>query len=186
MIDPETVPTTVAGACLVSLPRFPDARGWFSQSFRREWLPGARPMVQGNLSFSRAGVLRGLHFHRRQADYWWVCRGRMFVALFDLRDGSPTAGERCEVWIGDGDEHGAAAMGLYVPPGVAHGFFAATEVLMQYLVDHVYDGGDEFGVAWDDPALGISWPAADPELSDRDRSNPPLAEVLRNPPGFTE
>ena len=184
MTDPELVPTTVFGAFLVPLPRFPDDRGWFSESFRQEWLPGARPMIQGNLSFSRAGVLRGLHFHLRQADYWWVCLGRMLAALFDLRAGSPTEGQRYEARLGDAEL--GPAHGLYVPPGVAHGFFAETDVLMQYMVDRVYDGDDEFGVAWDDPAVGISWPSSGPVLSDRDRGNPPLAEVLRNPPAFTE
>jgi len=170
LIEPELVPTSIAGAVLVSLPRFPDDRGWFSEAFRQEWLPGDRPMLQGNLSFSRAGVLRGLHFHLRQADYWFVCKGRMLVGLFDLRGGSPTEGERFEVWLDDGEA--GPARGLYVPPGVAHGFFAATDVLMQYLVDRVYDGGDELGVAWNDAAIGIAWPAADPVLSDRDRGNP--------------
>jgi len=183
LIDPEPVPTPVAGAYLVPLARFPDARGWFSETYRSAWLPGARPMVQANLSFSRAGVLRGLHFHRRQADYWWVCRGRMLAALYDLRAGSPTHGARFEAGLGEEDGPG---YGLYVPPGVAHGFLAETDLLMQYMVDHVYDGEDEFGVAWDDPALGIAWPSRDPVVSDRDRSNPPLAEVLRNPPAFTE
>jgi len=184
LIEPELVPTSVAGAFLVPLPRFPDDRGWFSESFRQEWLPGGRPMLQGNLSLSRAGVLRGLHFHLRQADYWWVSRGRMLAALFDLRAGSPTEGERLEVRLGDGSD--GPAHGLYVPPGVAHGFFAETDVLMQYLVDNVYDGGDEFGVRLDDPAIGIAWPAPDPVLSQRDTGNPSLAEVLRNPPPFTE
>jgi dTDP-4-dehydrorhamnose 3,5-epimerase len=183
LIDAEPVSTPVAGAYLLPLPRFPDARGWFSETFRSDWLPGARPMVQANLSFSRAGVLRGLHFHRRQADYWWVCRGRMLAALYDLRAGSPTQGARFEAGLGGEDGPG---FGLFVPPGVAHGFLAESDVLMQYMVDHLYDGEDEFGVAWDDPALGIDWRSADPVLSDRDRANPPLDEILRNPPSFTE
>ena len=70
-------------------------------------------MVQSNLSVSRAGVLRGLHFHRAQADYWCVLDGSAFVALYDLRDGSPTRGR---AWW-DTFDAGAGLCGLYVPPG---------------------------------------------------------------------
>jgi dTDP-4-dehydrorhamnose 3,5-epimerase len=157
-----------------------DARGSFAETYRREWLPsGAREMVQSNLSRSKQGVLRGIHYHREQADYWVVIEGKAFVALLDLRSGSPTEGERRELEM-DG-EHPS---GLYIPPGVAHGFYARTDVTLLYLVDAYYQASasDEHGIAWDDPELGISWPEPDPVLSDRDRSNPPLAAALRDPP----
>jgi dTDP-4-dehydrorhamnose 3,5-epimerase len=67
---------------------------------------------------------------------------------------------------------------------VAHGFYAETEVLLLYLVDSYYSGQDEFGLAWDDPALGLAWPSTDPVVSERDRSNPSLEQVLRDPPVF--
>jgi dTDP-4-dehydrorhamnose 3,5-epimerase len=134
-------------------------------------------MLQANVSRSRAGVLRGPHFHRRQADYWVVIEGRAFVGLIDLRAGSPTESERQQLTL-DGDE----PAGLYIPPGVAHGFYAQTDLILQYLVDTYHDGSDEFGVAWDDPDLGIAWPTTQPLLSERDRANPSLAEVLRDPP----
>jgi dTDP-4-dehydrorhamnose 3,5-epimerase len=134
-------------------------------------------MLQANVSRSKAGVLRGPHFHRRQADYWVVIEGRAFVGLIDLRAGSPTESERQQLTL-DGDE----PAGLYIPPGVAHGFYAQTDLILHYLVDTYHDGSDEFGVAWDDPDLGIAWPTTQPLLSDRDRTNPSLAEVLRDPP----
>jgi dTDP-4-dehydrorhamnose 3,5-epimerase len=155
-----------------------DHRGSFAETYRREWLPpGVRGMLQANVSRSRAGVLRGPHFHRRQADYWVVIEGRAFVGLIDLRAGSPTENERQQLTL-DGEE----PAGLYIPPGVAHGFYAETDLILQYLVDTYHDGSDEFGIAWDDPDLGIAWPTTQPLLSERDRTNPSLAEVLRHPP----
>ena len=151
-----------------------DRRGSFLETYRREWLPaGAREMVQSNISRSGAGVLRGPHFHRRQADYWVILEGRAFVGLIDLRDGAPGEGARQQL-IMDSTE----PQGLYIPPGVAHGFYAETDLVLLYMVDAYFDGADEFGIAWNDPDLGIAWPAADPIQSDRDRSNPSLAQVL--------
>jgi dTDP-4-dehydrorhamnose 3,5-epimerase len=180
---PDLVEQQIAGVFLVPLPTFPDSRGWFSEVYRQEWLPGGRPMVQSNLSSSRAGVLRGLHFHRRQADYWWVPSGAILVGLYDLRSGSPTAGVGTEVRLASDDPE---PKGLYIPKGVAHGFFAQTDVLMHYLVDEYHTGEDEFGVAWDDPEAGVRWGTTDPILSERDQSNPKLAEVLRSAPVFGE
>jgi dTDP-4-dehydrorhamnose 3,5-epimerase len=67
---------------------------------------------------------------------------------------------------------------------VAHGFYAETEVVLLYLVDAYFTGDDEFGLAWDDPGVGLTWPSADPILSERDLANPSLAEVLRDPPAY--
>jgi dTDP-4-dehydrorhamnose 3,5-epimerase len=70
---------------------------------------------------------------------------------------------------------------LLIPPGVAHGFCAVTDVALQYMVTAYYDGSDEHGFAWDDPDAAIRWPVAQPLLSDRDRSNPSLSAVLAQP-----
>ncbi len=171
--------TDIDGVLLVSLTRHADDRGSMTEIFRREWIPGSREMVQANLSRSRPNVLRGLHFHRRQADYWCVLEGEALVGLFDLRTGSPTEGGSAAVAVASDD-----LRCLYIPRGVAHGFYTATGLLLQYLVDEAYSGTDEFGVAWDDPEIGIDWPTRDPILSERDRTNPLLREVLRNPPPF--
>ncbi len=168
----------IAGLHLLHLDAHRDARGSLTEIFRRAWIP--LEVAQINLSLSRAGVLRGLHFHREQADYWCVLSGRAFVGLFDLREGSPTHRHKAEIRI----DAEAERMGLYIPPGVAHGFCAETDLSLAYLVDRGFTGRDELGVAWDDPDVGIAWPLADPILSERDRSNPPLAEVLRDPPRF--
>src|SRR5689334_5127052 len=101
-------------------------------------------MIQGNASFSRTGVLRGLHYHLKQADLWAPMMGSIQAALHDVRVGSPTEGVTETVEVGE-----AERVGLYIPSGVAHGFLALTDCLMTYLVDSYYDGSDELGVAWD-------------------------------------
>ena len=136
-------------------------------------------MLQSNLSRSRAGVLRGLHFHRHQADYWCLLAGRAFVGLYDLRADSPTQGAKAELRL-DADEPAA----LYLPPGVAHGLYAETEVVLLYVVDRYYTGEDEFGLAWDDADVAIRWPTTEPILSERDRSNPNLQQVMLDPPSM--
>ena len=177
---PENVDAGIQDVLLFPLTPHPDDRGSFTEVYRHEWIPGSSMMPQSNLSLSHANVLRGLHFHREQADYWCVLQGTAFVGLFDLRSGSPTEGKKTEIRIAADERR----QGLFIPPGVAHGFFAETEIALQYLVDRYFSGEDEFGVAWDDPDLGISWPASRPILSERDRSNPSLAEVLTDAPRY--
>lgn len=162
----------MAGVQVVELKLFPDSRGDFRETYRESWFPGRRPMVQGNGSRSQAGVLRGLHFHRKQADYWYVPFGRVLAALADLRVGSATQGKVALLEMGEGQERG-----LYIPPGVAHGYYALSDSMMTYLVDEYYDNSDEFGVAWDDPDLAIDWPGEPPILSERDQTNPRVADL---------
>ena len=168
--------THIDGVTVVDLRVHPDARGSFVEFYRESWLPTARSALQGNISRSTAGSLRALHFHRMQWDYWFVAAGEMFVAMADLRTGSPT--ERAVSTMRLSAE---TPRGLFIPPGVAHGFLAVTDLTLGYLVDRYFDGSDEWGIAWNDPELGIDWPATDPVLSERDRNNPRLAEVLRDP-----
>jgi dTDP-4-dehydrorhamnose 3,5-epimerase len=162
----------IEGVFVVSLEQMSDDRGRFVETYRREWIPGAAEMVQANRSDSRAGVLRGMHYHLFQADYWYVTKGRAVAGLYDFRESSPTAGNADIVELGDGAESG-----LYIPPGVAHGFYALADLTLTYLVDQYFDGSDEFGIRFDDPQLGITWPAGERILSDRDRGNPALAAI---------
>lgn len=168
----------IEGVLLLRLTSHADARGSLTEAYRRAWLPG-REMLQSNVSRSKANVLRGLHYHREQADYWCLISGRAFVGLYDLRQGSPTLREKVELHL----DAAEASTGLYMPPGVAHGFYAETDLTLLYLVDRYFTGDDEFGVAWNDPEIGISWPGPDPLLSERDRANPPLRDALADPPG---
>jgi dTDP-4-dehydrorhamnose 3,5-epimerase len=162
----------IRGVYVVPLRAFADDRGYFFESFRRGWIPGIRDMLQGNVSFSRKGVLRGMHYHLKQADFWLVPSGRVRAALCDLRTSSPTRGASEMLEMGDGNP-----IGLYIPKGVAHGFHALADSFMTYLVDEYYDNSDERGVRWDDPALGLSWGAERPIVSTRDQQNPALADV---------
>ncbi len=173
----EATEVGIEGALVLSLSSHEDRRGSVGEIFRREWIAGAGEMVQANLSISRAGVLRGLHFHRQQADYWCVLTGTAFVGLYDLRGGSPTFGAKAELTL----SADLGRSGLYIPAGIAHGFYAETDLMMAYFVDRIFDGTDEFGVAWNDPDVGISWPVDEPTLSDRDRGNPALTAVDRAP-----
>ncbi|HEX2296819.1 MAG TPA: dTDP-4-dehydrorhamnose 3,5-epimerase family protein [Actinomycetota bacterium] len=150
----------IDGVVVTPLERHDDERGFFSEIAR---FAGYR---QANHSRSRRGVLRGLHYHLEQADLWYVVRGSAQVALVDLRGDEPLV----ETITVDED----APCTIYVPPRVAHGFLALTDVDLVYLVTHEYDASDEHGVAWDDPALAIPWALPDPVLSERDRSNPRL------------
>jgi len=171
--------------------RHGDTRGSFRELWRASTFgaldpaesgapPGSEPrFVQANLSTSAAGVLRGLHYHSRQLDYWVVASGRAFVALVDVRPllahvGSAVVETRelaADEWV-------------VIPAGVAHGFLALEPLELYYLVTNEFDGSDELGFAWDDPAVGVPWPQVPatpdgrPILSDRDRTNPPLAELV--------
>lgn len=166
---------TIAGVVVRELKAFEDARGRFLETYRQEWFPGKPAMIQGNRSDSAANVLRGMHFHKKQADYWYVPQGRVFVALADLRQGSETEGAIATLYLGEGEGERA----VYIPPGVAHGYYAPQAATMTYLVDQYYDNTDEFGVAWNDPSLAISWPTdgQDPILSPRDQENPLVSEI---------
>jgi dTDP-4-dehydrorhamnose 3,5-epimerase len=162
----------ISGVYIVELESHPDDRGRFVETYRRTWVPGANEMVQGNRSDSQAGVLRGIHYHLFQADYWYVPSGRSFVALVDLRQSSPTFKTVETLEMGEQNE-----VGVYIPPGVGHGFYAITPVVMTYLVDQYFDGSDELGVRYDDPTLGVPWPEGDRIVSDRDAQNPALADI---------
>ena len=177
-----TAPLQVGIEGVLSFPLAPhtDDRGSVTEIFRREWIPGGREALQANLSVSEPNVLRGLHFHRQQSDYWCVLVGVALIGLFDLRAGSPTEGKKAEIRVDTAEGRQA----IHIPPGVAHGYYAETVVMLEYLVDAYYTGQDEVGLAWDDPAVGIEWPSSRPILSVRDRSNPSLAEVLRDPPRY--
>jgi dTDP-4-dehydrorhamnose 3,5-epimerase len=165
----------IAGVKVVHLCAFGDERGSFTETFRKAWFPERRwEAVQMNCSRSRAGVLRGLHYHHHQVDYWYAVQGSIRAGLVDLRRGSPTRGATQMVEMGDDNP-----LGLFIPIGVAHGFLALSDVVLTYLVDNYYDAHDEFGVAWDDPALGLDWGLSVqvPVVSRRDGVNPQLAEL---------
>jgi len=149
-----------------------DQRGLFIETYRRSWFPHGREMVQGNRANRQQGSVVGLHYHLHQADYWYVPLGSARVVLHDLREGGPTVGATLSLDL-SGENH----LGVFIPPGVAHGFAALTDMAITYLVDGYYNPADELGVAWDDTEIAADWGVTDPVLSERDRSNPRRADL---------
>jgi glucose-1-phosphate thymidylyltransferase len=143
----------------IPLPRFEDARGWLAEIARTSKLP--KPIRQTNVSFSRQGTVRGLHYHERGQDDLFVClQGRARVVALD-RDTGETYSEDI------GEDNFAA---VYVPGNLAHGFEALTDVLMLYHVTEEYDPDDpdEHGLPWNDPRVVDLWSRKSPILSERD------------------
>jgi dTDP-4-dehydrorhamnose 3,5-epimerase len=168
----EFIEQSIPGVILVNPAVHGDERGRFVETYRREWFADLPEMIQGNRSEKQAGALVGLHYHRNQADYWYVLRGTARVGLADLRVGSPTEGKAITI-----DLDGNQDQGLYIPRGVAHGFAALTDLLLTYLVDGYYNPDDELGVAYDDPTFDIDWGVVDPITSGRDQANPRFSDL---------
>lgn len=197
--DPTGGASALAGVRYGRLTRHGDSRGAFRELWRLSAfealdatvtgptadVAAGRPprFVQANLSDSAPGVLRGLHLHRRQLDYWVVTAGRAFVALVDVRPmlaGAPAPIVETRTIDADG--------WVVIPTGVAHGFLALEALAMLYLVTNEFDGSDELGFAWDDPTAAVPWPSPSelptpdgrPILSQRDLTNPSLVDLVRS------
>jgi dTDP-4-dehydrorhamnose 3,5-epimerase len=180
-------PTAIDGLLVIERSTRADERGFFREPFRLDELEaavgGAVRFVQQNHARSRRGVLRGLH-----AENWeklvYVPQGRVFVAVADVRPESPTFGKVATFELGDGEEagdtgDGGGRLSLFLPRGVGHGYCVLSDTAdYVYLVTEYYDGSDTHAVRWDDPDLAVPWPAIDPILSERDRHNPSLRDVV--------
>lgn len=164
----------ISGVFIVHLQPFADERGRFLETFRTEWFPQRRwDIIQTNRSDSKAGVLRGLHYHHHQVDYWYVQQGEIRAGLVDLRPFSPTYMNTQIIHMGNDNE-----IGLFIPVGVGHGFLALTDVIHTYVVDNYYNGGrDENGIAWNDPDINLDWGTTTPLISPRDAGNPRLRNI---------
>jgi len=170
------VPTGIDGATLFKPKVFGDGRGFFFEGFRASWVNSDRTWVQWNISRSAANVVRGLHYHQIQSDYWLVTDGAVRVALVDVRPSSPTNRKAVTIDLEASNPHG-----LIIPPGVLHGYRILKDATMQYLVNNEYSGKDEYGVRWNDPALGLPphwYDVADPILSGRDTTAPFLKDAV--------
>ena len=176
-MSPDRVASTISGVRFGAVDRHVDSRGSFRELWRAD---DGLPFVQANLSSSASGVLRGLHLHRHQVDYWVVASGRGFLALVDIRSmlegiaGTPGV----ETRVLEADDW------VVIPEGVAHGFLALEPLDLLYLVTNLYDGTDELGFAWDDPVAAVPWPVpagngiGGPTVSERDATNPSLTELV--------
>ena len=171
-------PLEIPEVILVEPDVYGDARGYFQETFNAAKYAAhgiTGPFVQDNFSFSRRGVLRGLHYQRRQPQgkLVFVARGEVFDVAVDLRRSSPTFGRWVGRLLNDRNHHQ-----MWVPPGFAHGFCVLSEeVEFLYKCTQLYDPADDRGLAWNDPDLGIAWPITGPSLSVKDTRLPVLREV---------
>jgi dTDP-4-dehydrorhamnose 3,5-epimerase len=180
------VPTAIPEVVRVEPDVHRDARGFFVETWREEtWREGgvAGPFVQDNHSRSRAGTVRGLHAQRLrpQGKLVRVVSGEIWDVAVDVRRGSPSFGR----WVAE-NLSAENFVQLWVPPGFAHGFAVLSdEAEFVYKCTDYYDPGDELRIAWNDPALAIPWPVAEPLLSDADREAKTLAELEALLPRWT-
>jgi dTDP-4-dehydrorhamnose 3,5-epimerase len=180
---PRRLETKLDGLVLIEPEVHGDERGFLVETFRDEvWRDLGIDMEAAQENHSRSGrnILRGLHFQTTpgQAKLVRCLRGRIWDVAVDLRRDSPTYGQ----WEGhelDDSSHRQ----LLVPVGFAHGFCVLSEVAdVLYKVSSYYDPETESGIAWDDPDVAVDWPIAQPQLSERDRTAPRLAEVADSLP----
>jgi dTDP-4-dehydrorhamnose 3,5-epimerase len=165
------------GVLVIEPDVFRDPRGFFmetfhAEKFRSQGLPES--FVQDNHSRSTRGVLRGLHYQLQhpQGKLVRVIYGEIFDVAVDIRTGSPYFGR----WVGVvlSEEN---LKQMYIPPGFAHGFCVLSERAdVLYKCTDFYAPGDEYGIAWNDPDIGIEWPQLDYLLSDKDRRNARLKD----------
>ncbi|MEM9191628.1 MAG: dTDP-4-dehydrorhamnose 3,5-epimerase [Myxococcota bacterium] len=157
---------------------FGDHRGFFLESYSKQRYAEhglTMEFVQDNISRSKKGILRGLHLQHPhdQAKLVSVLEGAVYDVAVDVRVGSPTFGQ----WVGQ-ELIAEKKNQVYVPAGFAHGFAVLTDsALFVYKCTDYYHPETELGVAWNDPALGIDWPLADPILSEKDGAYGPLSAV---------
>jgi dTDP-4-dehydrorhamnose 3,5-epimerase len=168
------VETSIPDLWVIEPDVFGDHRGYFKETYNEAAFKALGLEVrflQDNLSFSRRGILRGLHFQRdpfAQGKLVSVVEGEVLDVAVDIRLGSPTYGKHIAVLL-SGENHKM----FYVPPGFAHGFQVLSETCyFSYKCTQVYDRASEGGLMWNDPSLGIEWPDNNPTVSEKDRYYP--------------
>lgn len=179
--------TSIEGVIIVDVKAYGDSRGYFMETYKRpDFVKGGigAEFVQDNQSSSSKGVLRGLHFqiNHPQSKLVRVVSGKVFDVAVDLRKGSPTYGKWEGVVLSAENKRQ-----FFIPRGFAHGFLVLSETAeFCYKCDDVYHPNDEGGLMWNDPAIGIEWPAMDGDsafdaskliLSDKDQKHPSLESL---------
>lgn len=170
--------TPLPGVLLIEPDVYGDSRGFFMESWnlKRYAEQGLEvEFVQDNISFSRRGILRGLHFQNPnpQGKLVQVLQGEVYDVAVDIRKGSPCFGCWFGTWLSEQNHHQ-----LYVPEGFAHGFCVVSETaLFAYKCTHFYDAKAEYSLRWDDPDLAIDWPIKEPILSKKDGTGLRLKEM---------
>jgi dTDP-4-dehydrorhamnose 3,5-epimerase len=177
--------TELAGVLVIDPDVHHDPRGFFLETYHAEKYRAGGidgPFVQDNHSRSVRGTLRGLHLQlgAPQGKLIRVIEGEIFDVAVDVRRGSPTFGKWVAVVLSASN-----FKQCYVPPGFAHGFcVTSTDAQVEYKCTDLYDPDSEIGIPWNDPTIGISWPIAEPLLSDRDQGHLPLQKILAQLPAW--
>jgi dTDP-4-dehydrorhamnose 3,5-epimerase len=172
------IPVDLPEIVLIEPKIFEDRRGYFLETYQTQRYSNhgiAVTFVQDNLSFSHRGVVRGLHYQlqKPQGKLVMVLQGEIIDLVLDIRLGSPTFGKWSKNTL-SAENHRQ----LYVPPGFSHGFAVTSETAtVLYKVTDYYCPGDEYGILWNDAALGIDWPFTEAILSDKDAQFPSLQDV---------
>ena len=168
--------TVLPGVLLIEPEVYRDERGYFLEIHNTKRYPFAGAFVQDNLSYSRRGVIRGLHLQwpDPQGKLVHVVKGTVFDVVVDLRRGSSTYAK----WEGH-ELSGENNKQVWIPPGFAHGFAVTSdEAWLAYkCTDHPYAPKSELTIRYDDPDLAIQWPVKDPEISSKDAAAPRLAQI---------
>jgi dTDP-4-dehydrorhamnose 3,5-epimerase len=183
----QVISTKLPEVKLISPRVYHDPRGFFVETFQcdRYAAQGIGPQfVQDNVSYSRKGILRGLHlqYPYSQGKLISVLQGEVFDVAVDLRVGSPHFGQ----WVGE-TISAENKRQIWIPEGFAHGFCVTSDAaLLTYKCTDLYHRETDINLRWDDPDIGITWPINNPELSDKDTQAPYLAEIepSRLPPYF--
>lgn len=169
------IDTIIPGVLMIEPQVFGDSRGFFMESFHARTyaeLGVTGTFVQDNVSLSRRGVLRGLHFQHpnSQGKLVYVLQGEIFDVVVDIRRGSPTFGQWSGVYLSAENKRQ-----VWIPKGFAHGFCVISEsALFAYKCTDYYHPEHEGSVLWSDPSIGIEWPIDDPQLSTKDAKAPTL------------
>jgi len=167
----------IPGLVIIDPKVFGDARGYFFESWneqRYDLIVQAR-FVQDNISFSRKGIVRGLHFQNPngQGKLIQVFQGEVFDVAVDLRRSSPTFRKWHGILLSAENKKQ-----FYIPPGFAHGFAVTSDTaLFHYKCTEFYSQKDEMALKWDDPDLGIAWPIQKPTISERDAKGLRLRDI---------
>jgi len=169
---------SLPGVFLIEPMVFEDDRGFFLETYHEKKYPEAgidKPFVQDNHSHSCRGTLRGLHYQLKhpQGKLVYVIRGEIFDVAVDIRRGSPTFGQWTGTILSEKNKHQ-----LFIPEGFAHGLCVISETAdVVYKCTDLYTTGDEYGILWSDPVIGIDWPVENPVLSEKDAESPRLMDV---------
>jgi len=169
---------SIPGVLLIEPMVFEDDRGFFLETYHEKKYPEAgidKPFVQDNHSHSCRGTLRGLHYQLKhpQGKLVYVIRGEIFDVAVDIRRGSTTFGQWTGTILSEKNKHQ-----LFIPEGFAHGLCVISETAdVVYKCTDLYTTGDEYGILWSDPVIGIDWPVENPVLSEKDAESPRLMDV---------